>query len=389
MRGSEIHTSGSAISGEGTCSRDNINRDNINSAENRRLIVIKPACDSEDRASRLDGMLLPYLDELKERDIDVVIYSHVSEFEDRNISSERILFAVALSEARVNIEYYRLLEHLRGHSDCLEGSVGGIIVDGGGEFYTKAIARRFAFSANMCGCTFPGKPLVEATGSLGNFHVLSTISGREPEDIYCTQVRSLVDKVLDFGLPEVSGKIKLLALHASTRRTSNTLLLWDMVKKHLYSRAEITEISLQNGQIYDCRGCSYEACLHFGEQGTCFYGGIITDQVYPALLEADAVVLICPNYNDALSANLTAFVNRLTSLFRSHDFSDKRVYAVIVSGYSGGDIIAEQIIGALNFNKSFILPADFAMLETANDPKSILAVADIEEKAGKFAFRIY
>ncbi len=62
MRGSEIHTSGSAISGEGTCSRDNINRDNTNSAENRRLIVIKPACDSEDRASRLDGMLLPYLD---------------------------------------------------------------------------------------------------------------------------------------------------------------------------------------------------------------------------------------------------------------------------------------------------------------------------------------
>ena len=363
MRGSEIHTSGSAISGEGTCSRDNINRDNTNSAENRRLIVIKPACDSEDRASRLDGMLLPYLDELKERGIDVV--------------------------AGVNIEYYLLLEYLRGHPGCLEGSVGGMIVDGGGEFYTKAIARRFAFSANMCGCTFPGKPLVEATGSLGNFHVLSTISGREPEEIYSAQVRSLVDKILDFCLPEASGKIKLLALHASTRRTSNTLLLWDMVKKHLYSRAEITEIALQNGQIYDCRGCSYEACLHFGEQGSCFYGGIITDQVYPALLEADAVVLICPNYNDALSANLTAFVNRLTSLFRSHDFSDKRVYAVIVSGYSGGDIIAEQIIGALNFNKSFILPADFAILETANDPKSILAVADIEEKAGKFAFRIY
>ena len=389
MRGSEIHTKGSAASGEGTISRDNTNRDGIYSEDKRRLIVIKPACDSAERSSRLDGMLLPYLDELIERGTDVVIYSHVSEFEDKDISQERILFAVALSEAGVNIEYYRLLEYLRGHPECIKGSVGGIIVDGGGEFYTKAIARRFAFSANMCGCTFPGKPLVEATGSLGNFHVLSTISGREPAEIYEEQVRALADKVLGFDMPDAEGKIKVLALHASTRRTSNTLLLWDMVKKHLHSRAEITEIALQNGQIYDCRGCSYEACLHFGEQESCFYGGIITDQVYPALLEADAVVLICPNYNDALSANLTAFVNRLTSLFRSHDFSDKRVFAIIVSGYSGGDIIAEQLIGALNFNKSFILPADFAMLETANDPRSILAVADIEKKAGEFASHIY
>ena len=384
MRGSKNHTSGSAASDETAGSRGS-----KGSKDERRLIVIKPVCDSKGRASRLDGMLLPYLDELKERGRDVVIYSRVSEFEDSDLSSERILFAVALSEAGVNTEYYRLFEYLRGHPDCLAGSVGGIIVDSAGEFYTKETARRFVFSANMCGCTFPGKPLVEATGSLRNFHVLSTISGMEPEEIYKERVRLLADKILESDLPAADGRIKILALHASTRRTSNTLLLWDMVKKHLHGRADIEEISLQNGRIYDCRGCSYETCLHFGEQQSCFYGGIITDQVYPALLEADAVVMICPNYNDALSANLTAFINRLTSLFRSHDFSNKRIYAVIVSGYSGGDIVAEQIIGALNFNKSFILPSDFALLETANDPRSILEVADIEEKAELFASGIY
>lgn len=375
MRGSEIHTSGSAISGEGTC---------------RRLIVIKPACDSEDRASRLDGILLPCLDRIRSQGAEVIIYDRVSEFEDTDLTDSRILFAVSLSEAGVNIEYYRLLEYLRGNPACLAGSVGGIIVDGGGEFYTKAIARRFAFSANSAGCTFPGKPLVEATGSLGNFHVLSQISGREPIEIYREQTGALLEKLLGFVMRSgCEKKIRLLAVHASTRKTSNTLLLWDMVKKHLHGRADITEISLQNGQIYDCRGCSYEACLHFGEHGSCFYGGIITDQVYPALLESDVLVLICPNYNDALSANLTAFINRLTAIFRSNDFSSKRVYAVIVSGYSGGDIIAEQIIGALNFNKSFILPADFAMLETANDPKSILAVQNIEEQAEEFASHMY
>ena len=160
------------------------------------------------------------------------------------------------------------------------------------------------------------------------------------------------------------------------------------IKQHLNGSADITEVSLRNGQVFDCRGCSYETCLHFGEQESCFYGGIITEKAFPALLDSDILVLICPNYNDAVSANLTAFINRLTSIFRSHDFSDKRIYALVVSGYSGGDIIAEQLIGAFSFNKSFILPSRFAMIETANDPQSILNVDNIEEKACDFAEHI-
>jgi hypothetical protein len=74
-----------------------------------------------------------------------------------------------------------------------------------------------------------------------------------------------------------------------------------------------------------------------------------------------------------------------TALFRVHDFSRKRVYGIVVSGYSGGDLVSEQIIGALNFNKGFILPGRFAMVETANDPFSILEVPDIDNKAGTFA----
>lgn len=197
-----------------------------------------------------------------------------------------------------------------------------------------------------------------------------------------------MDKILAFEPPASPGRIRILAVHASTRRTSNTLLLWDKVKRHLHSAADIQEVSLRNGEIYDCRGCSYETCLHFGENASCFYGGVITEQAYPALLQSDVLVLICPNYNDAVSANLTAFINRMTSIFRSHDFSSKRIYAIIVSGYSGGDIIAEQLIGALSFNKSFILPAGFAMLETANDPQSILQVTDIDSRARLFAENI-
>lgn len=377
MKGSEIHISGSAAS-------DNAGR----VPDHSRLTVIKPACDSAGRLARLDDILMPRLEELGRRGIQISIYERAEDISPAELEFSRILFAVSLTEAGVNMEYYRLLELLRGHPDCLRGCIGGIIVDGGGEFYTKAIARRFAFSANMAGCVFPGKALVEATGSLGNFHVISSVTGMPPEEVYRQQVYDLTVKVLSFDYPCSAARPKILAVHASTRKTSNTLLLWDKIKRHLGSSAEITEVSLRNGEIYDCRGCSYEACLHFGENASCFYGGIITEQAFPALLESDILVLICPNYNDALSANLTAFINRMTSIFRSNDFSSKRVYAVIVSGYSGGDIIAEQIIGAMCFNKSFILPADFALLETANDPQSILRVTDIDSRSEAFALSI-
>ena len=102
----------------------------------------------------------------------------------------------------------------------------------------------------------------------------------------------------------------------------------------------------------------------------------------------DALVLLCPNYNDAVSANLSAFINRLTALFRKNRFSEKNLFAVIISGYSGGDLVAEQLISGLNMNKSFILPSQFAFLETANDPESILEVENIQEKAREFGKHI-
>ena len=36
-----------------------------------------------------------------------------------------------------------------------------------------------------------------------------------------------------------------------------------------------------DGFIRDCRGCAYDVCHHFGEEGSCFYGGPIAEEVYP------------------------------------------------------------------------------------------------------------
>lgn len=355
-----------------------------------KVLIIRPKEDLKDRigperTGRLGEVLEFALD-----GIDHELIEKVANIPDGYMKGRKVIFAICLSEVGINIEYYRLLEYFRANPDCLEGATGGIIVDGASEFFTKALARRLAFSANLAGCVFPGKPLVEATGSLGNFHVLSKITGQPKFEVYKNNAKSLIIKVRDFEYPDVEAKdvTKLLVVHASSRKTSNSLLLWDKIKQNLDPRVDIREVSLRDGSVEDCRGCKYEDCLHFGEQGRCFYGGIITEQVFPSLIECDALIMICPNYNDAVSANMTAMINRLTSMFRAHDFSQKRVYALVISGYSGSDIIAEQLIGALNFNKAFILPSKFAMLETANDPKSILEVEDIDNKAAEFAARI-
>lgn len=114
----------------------------------------------------------------------------------------------------------------------------------------------------------------------------------------------------------------------------------------------------------------------------------MVDEVFPALRRSDTLVMLCANYNDALSANLTAFVNRLTSLFRQQRFYDKRLYGLVVSGYSGGDLLAQQLLSAMNMNKSFYLPPYFALLETANDAGSLLRSEGIEERARQFALRM-
>ena len=114
----------------------------------------------------------------------------------------------------------------------------------------------------------------------------------------------------------------------------------------------------------------------------------MAEEVYPAVREADALVMLCANYNDALAANLTAFINRLTALFRQVRFYDKALFAVVVSGYSGSDIVAEQLIAALNMNKTFYLPPRFALLETANNAGQALTLDGIEERISAFADNI-
>ena len=111
----------------------------------------------------------------------------------------------------------------------------------------------------------------------------------------------------------------------------------------------------------------------------------MVEEIFPAIERSDAIVWLCPNYNDAISANLAAVINRLTALYRRVPFYSKTVFSIIVSGNSGSDSVARQLANALCINKGFNLPPRFALMATANDPGEAEKIEGIEEAARGFA----
>ena len=341
------------------------------------ITVIYPQPDDPADRKRLDRVLSGQLFDVKYQTIH-----DMSALE--GLQGKRLLFAVPLGKYGINTEYSRLLFRLRSEPGLLEGCTSALIVDGDSELFTKSTAAELAFAVNNAGSALIGRPLAEGTGSLANYRIQAKLMRVDCKGAYMQAVRDLVVRLLTLK-QEPKERPKLLVLHASNHRTSNTLQLWDKLSERLSDAMEIRELCLRSGTISDCSGCPYTMCLHFGEKGRCFYGGVMQEEVWPAVMECNGLMLLCPNYNDAISANISAFINRLTGLFRQKRFYDKALFSIIVSGYSGGDIVARQLISALNMNKSFYLPARFAMLETANDPGEALALPGIDERLDRFA----
>lgn len=187
------------------------------------LTVIKPFCKEFHRENRMDQILSNALEGL-----EVEYLLTAEELSKTDLRGKRLLFAVCLSEAGINLEYYRMLEHFRRVPGRLTGCCGAVIVDGSGELFTKSLARRLVFSANAAGCTFISKPLVEATGSLYNFNIMGKVLGTDNLGAYQKQTESLVRRLVDFEMLKVRHP-KVLAVHASSGKTSNSLMLWEMV----------------------------------------------------------------------------------------------------------------------------------------------------------------
>lgn len=261
-----------------------------------------------------------------------------------------------------------------GLPTLFQNSVAALIVVSASELFTKTYAKKFIFLANQMGCEFIGHPLVERVKDRINFKTWSKVVDKPLEVIEQIQIEKLIERLSDYKLIKKS-QLNVLVLHAGHKALSNTLMLWDHIKHKLpaedLDRMVIEELHVEEGKITDCYGCGFETCTYYSMEKSCFYGGFVVAELFPLIEHADLVVWICPNYNDAISAKLMAVINRLTALYRKISFNDKYIMGIVVSGNSGCDTVASQLIGALNINKGFRLPPVFASMSIANDPGEI------------------
>lgn len=300
------------------------------------------------------------------------------------LCGKKLIVCAEISPAGFCIPLYEIITRLqlRG-DDSLEGSSAILLLHSSNELFTKHTAATLVFLLNRLGCRFPGHPAVEATNSLSNFETWRKIKDASLREICMELCSRLGDRFEEYCPQEVSEP-RILALHASFNNTSNTIALWDRVKSSLKG-CEIRELHVENGKVLDCTGCPFKTCMYYSDNNSCFYGGMMVEEIFPAIERSDAIVWLCPNYNDAISANLSAVINRLTALYRRIPFYSKTIFSIIVSGNSGSDSVARQLANALCINKGFNLPPRFALMATANDPGAVESMEGVEGIARDFA----
>jgi len=315
------------------------------------------------------------------------VFSDLDSYKDileaKSLKNSKMIFAIDVDNIGVDLKLLAFIKELKAQS--LSGSDAILLVASQSEIYSKSFAQQVILLLNNLGCQFVGRPMVEAICDLKNMITPAKVGACSREEALVKKCRALKKRFIEFDYKAIE-KPKLLVVHTSNKATSNTLKLWSLVEEHL--DYEISEIHIENNEIKDCNGCSYDVCSYFGQTNSCIYKGKIIEEVFPKLLAADALVLLSPNYNDSISAQLMAFINRLTSLFTKYDFYDKTLYALIVSGFSGSDCIAKQLISAIAINKQFRLPPHFALTQIANEKDSLVQIEDIETIALNYANHI-
>jgi multimeric flavodoxin WrbA len=264
---------------------------------------------------------------------------------------------------------------------------GALLLYSGTYWHTKRYAQRIIFVLNQRGMYFEGHSVFEIMPNFENFKTWQKLYDLSLEEV-CYQRLSVFCQNF-FEVPNTlkdESFNRVLVLHASHHPISNTYMLWEKVRTHLKD-FDIQVYAIENGKIQDCKGCSFKTCEYYSQNRSCYYSGEVTEEVLPAIEWAQIVIWICPNYNDAISAMHTALINRLTVLYRRISFKPKQMYGIIVSGNSGCDSVASQLIGALHINKGFQLPPKAFLTAIANEPGSIQFITGIDDKAKDFAMQ--
>ena len=191
------------------------------------LMIIDPFCPEESKKERLEKIVTHSVG-----DYSYERLTTVEELENADLTNKRILFTLSLGQSGINLNWYSMMKYLRLNKDALDGSVGGVILDGNSEIFTKSTGRSLVFTANRAGCTFPGRPLVEGTRTLKNYNIQANNLHTDNMGAYMAAGKTLVENIMNYR-PVKKEHPEVLVLHASSRSTSNTIALWEMIKKQL------------------------------------------------------------------------------------------------------------------------------------------------------------
>lgn len=347
--------------------------------------------------SQSDGQWIQWVkDTIKKSTHEITIQSAKALSDESDLKSSRVLLVCDLNEIGRDPQIDDWILKLKKKSNdenkmILSGYYFAIITRSQNDWYTKTYARYLCLCLNAMGADIIGKPLLEFLPNYVNLKAWQKKIQGDLKDIAEQLVHKLVEKIIVTEHVRIF-KPKILVLHASKEGISNTLSVWRLTEKALNKlggRFEVKEIAIERGSITDCIGCPFDVCIELAKKLDCTVGGQFVEEIMPALDEADAVVWLCPNYNDTIGADLTSVINRMSGFYRSRDLSQKRFYAIIISGNSGTDAVANQLVGALNLNKGFALAPNFCLTDIAAEPLSVLENSDLNDRVFDFARRIY
>ncbi|MEF9955228.1 MAG: hypothetical protein RR785_08225, partial [Clostridium sp.] len=93
-----------------------------------KMTIIMPRNEAAKKNERLADVL-EYAFYNKKHDV-INTADELCDYLDAQDTGHLLLFVIELGNTGINMEYYRMLHFIREHENCLEGYIGGLVVDG-------------------------------------------------------------------------------------------------------------------------------------------------------------------------------------------------------------------------------------------------------------------
>lgn len=187
-----------------------------------------------------------------------------------------------------------------------------------------------------------------------------------------------VDKIL-FSLPasnQYGGNMNILILQGSPRLHGNTAKMAQAFARGAQSASHaVNLVNVFEKDIHDCTACEY---CHTKGHGTCIQKDGMQD-IYPLLLDADALVLASPIYYHGVSGQLKCCIDRFYSCLYPKRRQKLSMIAMLLNS-GAPDVYEGAIYSFRNDFLGYLGLKDAGLFTACGDPSKAL-IKEIEAHA--------